>query len=613
MKTFRLISIVFLLALLAAACGREASGRMDIADSLMTERPDSALEILRSVTPEMRSGRAQEARYDMLLTDALYRCDADSLLSDSVIGVAVDYYERRDDAPAAARAHYLAGIVDSKAQRNTDAAVHMLMAEKFALQDSTDHFLAGLVYRGLANCYEEFYELETAREYLIKAYGEFLKTDSLLHAGYVAVQASRRSLDLLEYDEITRYAKSATDIARKIGNDNLLTAAKITEARAYVRQRKYGDAIELYEELLTYESNEFIEEDYMNLGLAYLMTGENELADQCNANVSSYESGFNTIELNRLIIEGDTHKANDLLLETVEKLDSVRNTVWTRNNIAAVNNFYKRQDRNLTESVKKAKAFNWYILIGCILILTLAATTFLYLRQRAKKSLLQALNDAELLKTTLSNTLQERDRSMLDNERTLSEKEDAILSMRTSLDRSDEENKTLKAHVSELERRDDELSADLDRLKTEEAHRMSQERRVRKDFGKQILKRFAIIDTMLDTYYKFKGSASELESLGKSIQKELDIFIGNGDTLKAFIQTANFRHYGVIDRLRTEFPRLNDTDVTFFALASLGLSNTAIALLIGCPINSVYNRRSKLKGIFETVSKKCSKEFLALI
>lgn len=206
-----------------------------------------------------------------------------------MIGVAVDYYERRDDAPAAARAHYLAGIVDSKAQRNTDAAVHMLMAEKFALQDSTDHFLAGLVYRGLANCYEEFYELETAREYLIKAYGEFLKTDSLLHAGYVAVQASRRSLDLLEYDEITRYAKSATDIARKIGNDNLLTAAKITEARAYVRQRKYGDAIELYEELLTYESNEFIEEDYMNLGLAYLMTGENELADQCNANVSSYE------------------------------------------------------------------------------------------------------------------------------------------------------------------------------------------------------------------------------------------------------------------------------------------------------------------------------------
>ena len=76
MKTFRLISIVFLLALLAAACGREASERMDVADSLMTERPDSALEILRSVTPEMRSGQAQEARYDMLLTDALYRCSA---------------------------------------------------------------------------------------------------------------------------------------------------------------------------------------------------------------------------------------------------------------------------------------------------------------------------------------------------------------------------------------------------------------------------------------------------------------------------------------------------------------------------------------------------------
>ena len=61
------VVLVFLL-LAVSGCRHtpdEVRGRMDVADSIMEERPDSALTILESVDTAQLHGRADRARYAM--------------------------------------------------------------------------------------------------------------------------------------------------------------------------------------------------------------------------------------------------------------------------------------------------------------------------------------------------------------------------------------------------------------------------------------------------------------------------------------------------------------------------------------------------------------------
>lgn len=433
-----------------------------------------------------------------------------------------------------------------------------------------------------------------------------METDSLRHAGYAAVQVSRRSLDLLDYDDVTRYAEMAAGIAERTGNDDLLVAARLTEARSYVRMGRYDDAIQLYERQQAYGSDEFQEEDYMNLGLAYLMTGQDELAAQCDACVESYESGFNTIKLNRLIMEGHAEEAVDLMSETMEKLDSVRNSVWTRNDISTVNNFYKNQDERLTESVRQSRTRSRYILAVSILLLALGGFVFLYLRQRNRRAMLDVVTDAESLRRMLSDVLSEK-------ERTLSEKEREIGSMKARLDESDRERESLRADVSELGRQGSEMSAELLRMRKEEARRLRKERDMRKDFGQRLIDRLTPVRDMLDAYYHFDGPSTEQKIIVRTIREEVEKIIGSDSTLKDITLAVNLRYDGIIDRLREDFPNLNENHVQFFALCVLDFSNRIISLLQGTTINTTYNRRSELKKMFRSVGTRRGREYLGYL
>lgn len=87
-----------LIALLPSCATREGRHRMDMVDSLINDQPDSALKLLLAMPLNQHRGGANEARYNMLLTEAAYKSDGitlpdsiNPLLTDSIIGISVSY------------------------------------------------------------------------------------------------------------------------------------------------------------------------------------------------------------------------------------------------------------------------------------------------------------------------------------------------------------------------------------------------------------------------------------------------------------------------------------------------------------------------------------------
>lgn len=85
--------LALLAALCLTACTRPAAvPELDTADSLMEQRPDSALALLRRIDTLRLTSRHDRARYAMLLSMALDKNYID-LKDFHVLQPAIDYYE----------------------------------------------------------------------------------------------------------------------------------------------------------------------------------------------------------------------------------------------------------------------------------------------------------------------------------------------------------------------------------------------------------------------------------------------------------------------------------------------------------------------------------------
>ena len=105
----RILVIIFVGILLAGCGGGVDRARLERAETLMDERPDSSLQILDSIDAS-RLGGADRALYALLLTQARDKNYLD-LSNDSIINEAVDYYGREGDAEKLGLAHYYRGRV----------------------------------------------------------------------------------------------------------------------------------------------------------------------------------------------------------------------------------------------------------------------------------------------------------------------------------------------------------------------------------------------------------------------------------------------------------------------------------------------------------------------
>ena len=134
------------LFLLPAACHRtdgRAEALLNNADSLLTANPDSALRLLEALPATTELTRRESARYALLLAQATDKCEKPLLPCDSLLDVALDYYD--DDERERAVALLYKGRLEVEMEQSERAIGFLLerleIIKKFPQEIETRKYL----------------------------------------------------------------------------------------------------------------------------------------------------------------------------------------------------------------------------------------------------------------------------------------------------------------------------------------------------------------------------------------------------------------------------------------------------------------------------------------
>ena len=203
--------------LLLAAChrtDRQAEALLNNADSLLTVNPDSALHLLEALPATAELTHRESARYALLLAQATDKCEKPLFPCDSLLDIALDYYDN-DEKERAVALLYKGRLEVEMAQ--SERAVDFLLEglnviEKYPEDAETKRHL-------LSSLGNEYYDARLY-EKTGKAYQELLKccfTDkdksiALYSLSQNFLTSNKDSLIALKYKSL-EYAKKSKDSA----------------------------------------------------------------------------------------------------------------------------------------------------------------------------------------------------------------------------------------------------------------------------------------------------------------------------------------------------------------------------------------------------------------
>lgn len=224
------------------------------ADSLMQSRPDSALNILRSVMQPESMNEENRAMYALLLTQAM---DKNHLphTNDSLIRIAVKFYQQEADKDKKAQSFFYLGRV----YQETNDTLGAIEAYLDALEANPEsQKLRTMIYDNLATCYKNQRLYEKAKKAYQKAFQ--ISTDSkaeqqALYAirGMGSIYAIEDSMSMA----LNHYLK-ALSILNSVNDSTWKSAILCDIARTY-------EAMEMHKEA----------ESYINQSIRYTPANDN--------------------------------------------------------------------------------------------------------------------------------------------------------------------------------------------------------------------------------------------------------------------------------------------------------------------------------------------------
>lgn len=209
---------LFLILFLSACHGRgNETTLLHRAESLMQESPDSALSILTSISHPEKLYGSNRADYALFLTHAKIKLRLHHS-SDSLIRIAVDYYDKRWNDERKMQAYYYRGCV-YRSMRCMDLAVKDFLHALKVIPKKSEYLYLGAIYARLAGCYEEQNLYEDAKQAHHKAYEIYIKQNKNSDLFYALRGIGHVFVLQHQLDSSLVYYQKALDLAETIGND----------------------------------------------------------------------------------------------------------------------------------------------------------------------------------------------------------------------------------------------------------------------------------------------------------------------------------------------------------------------------------------------------------
>ena len=539
-----LILPVLLLLMVAAACSRHSavSDTLTHAEAIMEEHPDSALAILEAIPDSTLTTKADRALHALLLSQALDKNYIDNT-SDSLVNIAVDYYQDHGDRHEMLANYYYAKVA-SNAEEYSKSTFAILKAKELSEKMKDTLFIARS-NEIMADLYFSNFDFENEikhRKIAIKNYHDINRTLSELYA----------NIDLsLAYTQNGQPDK-AIEVLK--GIDSLIDPSKTPLYKAYLEAyihpyiliKEYTLATDTSELLIRlYGSDDYSSNTYCELSELYLKTNNIQKAKYfIKKSIEQHSETKPSVSILIRLLE--IYKYTHDIPAILNMLDSVQNaqsdyakTIVNQQISNAERDYYNiiALESDKRESLTKRNLIIVSLAATIIIILII----FLYLYQRAK-------------------------------------------------------NRNMKLEIENNLYRLKELEGNLwqkDSLYKESSHALNEMRRTIEDLFHQ---KFEIINTFSHYYDSDNRHEENAIIVYRNINKLLSQFCDR-DSIENLEKIVDYYQDGMMTRFHALFPNLPESHYRMALYIFLGFTPSTISIFLNIPKNNFYVYRSRLKKL----------------
>ncbi len=411
MKKYCFLALLAGVLLLFSACRDASSVRMSLkeAETLMNERPDSALCLLRKINVEELGGKAQRAEYSLLMSMALDK-NAIDLTSDSLINIATDYFRNHNDYEKRFLSLYYQGRVYENDKQYSKAMLSFTEAEQ--IMDNVDNdFVKGLLYAHLGDLNDKFYNYQKHLMYYIKAESFYSRANCITHVycakasqacAYINLNQYANAKDALE-DVLTWSQENDTSLYYTCINLLGLLSKRTGDLSDYLMYSK-GE-LEIFLPVdQSVKAYQYAIENDKEKSLHYLDLAW-EAAENFQDTISMYDCSY---RVNKRLGYFETALSNYEKLTFLQ--DTIIRSAIQQPLLEAQRDFFHSQAENQALILKNNKILS---IGGCVIAVLILILIMVYYRHRLVQKQ-RNLDDYIALFQELSDKLSEKD-SEIDN------------------------------------------------------------------------------------------------------------------------------------------------------------------------------------------------------
>lgn len=541
---YSLKNIILAIAVLAIfGCNNSNNLTMDKAESLMQEHPKDALALLDSLKKHPMASKAENARLALLYSMALDKNYID-VTDDSLICIAENWYSKKTGTREKFLSLYYKGVVNKNAKKYPEAITAFSRAQKLE-NEIGDSYLLGQLYNQMGYIYKLHYDYPKSLEAFLKAYDLYELAGKISHKNYMLLNIATAYWNLAENTKDTVHNKSEHYFKKALEEGERTkynTLVKLASKRLFTLYVQFGNYDKAQQTLEKYN----IAPDKKDIGLMGAMAkyhySKNNMALAENL-LNLARKSSNGINDTAMLYQWEYaiyKSAGDFeaALKSFEHCVDVQNKSVRLNLEQPVLEVQK-------QLLKKEAEYNEYkfetnrkaiYLIGMLVLALICAVSF-KLKLWANRKNQKLANYVDL---------------MIDLQYNLQHLQDIV------------------------QEKDFQLS------------------NVYTDAWGIVSDRLNLINNLSTKLYEKKGSPKAKEIFIKEVENIIDNFRTNEYDLRWMEQIINSSNNNLLETIYGNYPFLTQEEKKLLCYIYAGFSPKAISVFLNIPIETVYNRKSRL-------------------
>ncbi|MCM1355874.1 MAG: hypothetical protein NC212_05675 [Staphylococcus sp.] len=384
-------SVILFFCVVLASCGLstgKAGRALELAEAVMDERPDSALTLLRALGPDDCRGDRQRAMYHLLLTQAESKLFME-IPDDSVVSLAIDYFDRIGDKYHLMMAYHYQGQINSDLGNHPKGLFASMLAYDLAVE-LDEKFWIAISARTISNIYHEtFNGLEDIRFAHIE-YDNFKAINKQPHTNYALMNLAKAYFMDEKYDKTLSYSKEALDSAYVCNDDFLKAEALRTMGVSYMSKDDYDESIKAFGEVCHLSSAEA--EDSIYLAISYIKNGLfRSHRDFIDSVPESDRKSLNLwLQYEKYLALDSIEKALVVVKERDSERGKLVQSMYTRNISGTVLNYHEYNTVLKNAQLRASRVKLYSVIAGCLIICVIVVVVIF--RYRARQRILMDSN-----------------------------------------------------------------------------------------------------------------------------------------------------------------------------------------------------------------------------